>query len=72
MVVVPGATAVARPLLFTVATDVLDDFQMTRVVITWVVPSEYMPEAVNCLVFATGTLGFAGVMDMEDRVARFT
>ncbi len=71
MVVVPGVTAVTRPLPFTVATDVLDDLQMTRVVITWVVPSEYAPEAVNCIVFDTGTLGFAGVMDMEDRVARF-
>jgi hypothetical protein len=71
MVVVPGARAVTRPQLFTVATVVLDDLQMTRVVITWVVPSEYVPEAVNCLVLATGKLGFTGVMDMEDRVARF-
>ena len=29
MVVVPVATAVARPLLLTVATDVLDEFQAT-------------------------------------------
>ncbi len=71
MVAEPVATLVARPVLFTVATDVLDDLQMTRVVITWVVPSEYVPEAVNCIVFNTGKLGFAGVTDMEDRVARF-
>ncbi len=31
-----------------------------------------MPEAVNCLVPLPGTLGFAGVMDIEDMVARFT
>ena len=69
MVAVPAATAVARPLLLTVATDVLDELQVTCVVISWLVPSEYVPEAVNCLVFPTGTLGLAGVTDMEDRVA---
>ena len=29
IVAVPGATAFIRPLLFTVATEVLDDFQFT-------------------------------------------
>jgi hypothetical protein len=72
MVAVPAATAVARPLLFTVATDVLDDLQVTCVVISLLVPSEYTPEAANCLVFPAGTLGLAGVMDMEDRVAEGT
>jgi len=47
MVVAPAATAVARPLLLTVATAALDDLQVTRVVMLWVVPSEYEPEAVN-------------------------
>ena len=56
MVAVPAATAVARPLLFTVATDVLDELQVTCVVISWVVPSEYVPEAANCLVFPAGML----------------
>ena len=37
---VPTATAVARPLLFTVATDILDDLQVTCMVISWLVPSE--------------------------------
>ena len=50
MVEEPAATAVARPLLFTVATDVLDEVQVTCVVISWVVPSEYVPVAVNCWV----------------------
>jgi hypothetical protein len=40
IVVVPAATAVARPLLLTVATDVLDELQATWVVISWLVPSE--------------------------------
>jgi hypothetical protein len=39
MVAVPWATAVAMPLLSTVATDVLDELQMTCVVISKLVPS---------------------------------
>ena len=42
-VAVPGATAEARPLLLTVATDASDEIQVTCVVISWVVPSEYVP-----------------------------
>jgi hypothetical protein len=72
IVTVPAATGVARPLPLTVATAVLDVLQVTRVVTLWVVPSEYMPEAVNCILFPPGTLGLAGVSDMEDRVAEFT
>ena len=40
MVAVPIATDMARPLLLTVATDVLDELQVTCVVMSWVVPSE--------------------------------
>jgi hypothetical protein len=47
IVAVPAVTAVARPLLFTVATEVLDELQVTCVVISWLVPSEYVPEAAN-------------------------
>jgi hypothetical protein len=72
MVAVPAPTAVARPLLFTVATDVLGELQVTCVVISWLVPSEYVPEAVNCLVTPTGTLGLAGVTDIDDRIAGVT
>jgi hypothetical protein len=72
MVAVPAATAVARPLLFTVATDVLDELQVTCVVISRLVPSEYVPEAANCLVTPIGMLGLAGVTDMEDRVVGVT
>jgi hypothetical protein len=42
-VAVPGATAETRPSLLTVATDVSDEIQVTCVVISWVVPSEYVP-----------------------------
>ena len=72
MVAVPGAATVARALPLTVATDVLDDVQITCVVISWIVPSEYVPEAVNCWMTPTGMLGSAGVTDMEDRVAVVT
>ncbi len=47
MVTVPAVTAVARPLLLTVATDVSDELQATCVVRSWLVPSEYLPEAAN-------------------------
>ena len=69
MVVVPVATPVARPVLApTVATDVLDEVQVTSMLISWVVPSEYVPVAVSCWATPTGTLGLAGVTAMEDRV----
>jgi len=72
MLAVPAATPVARPLLFNVATDGLDELQVACAVISWLVPSEYAPEAANCLVTPAGMLGFAGVTDMEDRVAGVT
>jgi hypothetical protein len=37
MVTTPGETAVARPLMLTVATDVLDELQVTSEVISLVV-----------------------------------
>ena len=48
MVAVPWATDVARPLLLTVATAILDDLHVTCVVISWLALSEYVPEAANC------------------------
>ena len=45
---VPTATALARPMPLTVATDVFDDLQVTCVVMSQLVPSEYVPVAVNC------------------------
>jgi hypothetical protein len=72
MVEVPATTAVARPLPLTVATDVLDEVQVTCVVISWLVPSEYVPVAANCWVTPAGMLGLTGVTDMEDRIAAVT
>jgi hypothetical protein len=75
MVEVPAATDVAKPLLFNVATDVLDELQMTWVLISKLVPSENVPAAVNCWVIPAGVLGMlglAGLSDMEVRVAEVT
>ena len=72
MIAEPAAIAVAKPLPLTVATDVFEEFQVTCVVISWLVPSEYVPEAANCLVFPAGMLGLAGVTAIEERVAAVT
>ena len=40
IVVVPAETAVAKPLALMVATAVLDEDQVTRLVTFWVLPSE--------------------------------
>ena len=60
IVVVPALTAVASPAAFTVATAVLDDAHVTWLVRFCVLPSEYVPVAVNCCVPPTVTVGFAG------------
>ena len=62
----------ARPLLLIVAIVVLDELQVTCVVISRVVPSEYVPVAVNCWVAPAAMLGLAGVTAIEDRVAAVT
>ena len=68
MVEEPAATPVARPLLFTVATPAFDEDQVDCAVISRLVASEYVPVAVNCWVFPTGTLAVAGVTAIEDKV----
>jgi hypothetical protein len=72
MVAVPAATALARPLLLTVATAGLEEVQVTCVVTSRLVPSEYKPEAANSWVTPAGMLGLTGVTEMEDRVAEVT
>jgi len=72
MVAVPPATAVARPLLLTVATSVFDELQVTCAVVSWLVPSEYSPKAVNCWVNPTWILRLTGVTNTEDRVTEVT
>ncbi len=56
MVVVPIETAKARPVLSIVATDGLDELQVTCVVKSFLVPLEYVPMAVNCCIAPRGIL----------------
>jgi hypothetical protein len=72
IVVVPAATAVARPLAAMVAVAVLDDAQVAVEVRFCVEPSVYVPVAVNCCVSPFAMLGFAGVTAMETSAAAFT
>src|SRR5437588_740925 len=75
----PAATAVASPwlpeALLMVAMPVLDEDQLTWLVISAVLPSEYEPVAVYCSVNPTGTLGLeeaSGVTAIERSVMAFT
>ena len=72
MVAVPPATVVTKPLLVTFAANILDELQVTREVISWLVPSEYAPEAENCWVNPTCIPDLTGVTSMEDRIAEVT
>lgn len=69
-----GVTVVTTPVMWlTAATDAFDEVQMTMVVISWVVPSEYMPVALNCGLNPTGiSIGFGiGYMWNLERFLRF-
>src|SRR6185295_11677983 len=68
MVVLPGLTAVARPVLLIVATLVLEDVHATWLVRFCVVPLEYVPVAVNCCVAPVEIVGVAGVTAMDETV----
>ncbi len=76
IVVEPGATDVASPwepaALLTAATAVLDELHATEVVRFCVVPSVYVPVAVNCLVVPLATDGLAGVTATDTSVAGVT
>ncbi len=73
MVVVPTATAVARPVVAPiVAAATFVDAHATCVVTFCVEPSEYVPVAMNCCVSPAATLGLAGVTAMELSVAAST
>ena len=71
MVTAPLARPMARPEPPTVAKAGFEEAQATIVVILKLVPSEKVPVAVNCWLIPTGMVGFAGVTEMDDRVAEF-
>src|SRR5262245_15474196 len=68
IVVVPPATPVASPDALTVATDGVDEAQVTCAVRSCVVPSEYVPVAVSCCVAPTAMLGPDGVTAIDASV----
>jgi hypothetical protein len=72
MLVVPIFRPVARPLTVIEATLVLDDFQVTTSVTSWVLPSEKVPAAVNCCAMPSGMLALAGVTTIEVMTADVT
>jgi hypothetical protein len=66
----PMLTAVTRPVLFTVKTEVVELLQVTVEVRFWVEPSEYVPVAANCCVVPFAMLaGVVGVMVIPVKVA---
>ena len=76
IVVEPAATAVANPLepaaLLMLATDAVDEFQVTDVVRFCVELSEYVPVAVNCCDAPCAMVGLAGVIARDTSVAAVT
>jgi hypothetical protein len=76
MTVEPVATAVASPLeplvLLTVATGIDEELQVTIAVMSWIVLSEKIPVAVNCLLVPSAMLGFVGSTSTDTSVAVVT
>jgi hypothetical protein len=69
MTALPTFRAVATPLLSIVATELVSEPQVTKGVISWLVPSEYTPVAVNDFVNPLGMLGSIGATMMAVNVA---
>jgi len=69
IVLVPTATADARPPLLIVATPVLPDAHVATLVRLDVLPSEYVAVAVNCRVVPVKLVGLAGLTAIELKVA---
>jgi hypothetical protein len=68
----PTAIAVARPVELTVAALAVAEVQVTVLVRLAVVPSVYVPTALNCSVRPFATLGAAGVMEIDSSTAGVT
>ena len=67
----PTPTPVARPPAAMVATDVKDELHVTLLDRFWMLPSLYVPVAVNCWVVATAIEALAGLIDNEVRRRRY-
>jgi hypothetical protein len=69
MLVVPGLTLVATPALLTVEIAAADELHATELVRFCVLPSVYVPAAVNCCVLPKGMDADCGFTAMETRAA---
>ena len=72
IIVDPVTRPVAKPPESIVATESLEDDQVTRSVMSCVLPSLYKPLAVNCRVVVGRIKGFVGVTVIERNVAAST
>ena len=72
MVADPRPTALARPAVLTVATVAAEELHVAVLLRFCVVPSVYVPVAVNCCVPPLAIDGFAGVTAMDTSVAAVT
>lgn len=76
MLVVPWPALVAKPgvpgLLPTIATVTEDEFHITVPVKSWVLPSLYVPAAVNCCVVPSEIEADSGLTAMETKIAGVT
>jgi hypothetical protein len=72
----PAASVLASPILppalLTTAIAMFEDPQFTIPVKSWVVPSLYVPKAVNCSIAPNGTVPEDGETAIETTVAVFT
>jgi hypothetical protein len=72
IVLVPVPTPVAKPPLAIVATPVLVELQVTKLVTSCVLVSLYVPVAVNCCVVPLEMDGFAGVTAIDTNAGTVT
>jgi hypothetical protein len=70
--VVPAPTALTRPLLMTVAAEVLEEVQVISALRFWVVWSEKVPVAVNCSLLPAAMLELAALRAIDTTVAGVT
>jgi hypothetical protein len=72
MVVDPGATALAKPAVLIVATPAAEELHVAVLPRFWVLPSLYVPVALNCWVLPLAIDGFTGVTAIDTSVAAVT
>ena len=76
ILLVPTVTDVATPslpaVLLIVATAVVPETHVTLLVIVWVVPSEYVPVAINDSTLPKEITGYAGVIVIDCKIALVT